>query len=263
MIALPAEGDDRRRLVHGRADSGRSGRPGPDDGAADARSSRSICQAIPTRKTGARPRPSTRSSVQLADKDRKPAAAAKIGLRTAARQSARADGARLPASRRCARITRLLATRHRCHVAAPMGATPAMIARILGEADFNIVLYPEIAHEATRWLLRPSARNIPRPCRSASARPANSSPKSAPCRRRSKRRHPDARRMPWWSRSRSIRPILTGKRVFVFGDATHALAAARIARHELGFEVVGLGTYNREFARDIRDAAKLLRRRGR
>ena len=51
---------------------------------------------------------------------------------------------------------------------------------------------------------------------------------------------------------------LTGKRVFVFGDATHAVAAARVASKELGFEVVGLGTYQREFAREVRDAAKAL-----
>jgi light-independent protochlorophyllide reductase subunit B len=48
---------------------------------------------------------------------------------------------------------------------------------------------------------------------------------------------------------------LTGKRVFVFGDATHALAAARIARDEMGFDVVGLGTYSREFAREVRAQA--------
>ena len=48
---------------------------------------------------------------------------------------------------------------------------------------------------------------------------------------------------------------LTGKRVFVFGDATHADAAARTATQELGFTVVGLGTYSREFAREVRAAA--------
>jgi magnesium chelatase subunit H len=50
--------------------------------------------------------------------------------------------------------------------------------------------------------------------------------------------------------------------VFIFGDATHAIAAARIAAEEMGFEVVGLGTYSREFARDVRAAAEKLRRRG-
>jgi light-independent protochlorophyllide reductase subunit B len=46
--------------------------------------------------------------------------------------------------------------------------------------------------------------------------------------------------------------------VFIFGDATHALAAARIASRELAFEVVGLGTYSREQAREVRAAAKEL-----
>jgi light-independent protochlorophyllide reductase subunit B len=49
---------------------------------------------------------------------------------------------------------------------------------------------------------------------------------------------------------------LTGKRVFIFGDGTHVKAAARIARDEMGFEVAGLGCYNREYARDIRTIAK-------
>jgi light-independent protochlorophyllide reductase subunit B len=51
---------------------------------------------------------------------------------------------------------------------------------------------------------------------------------------------------------------LTGKRVFVFGDATHVIAAARMAQDELGFTVVGMGTYAREFARPVRDAAAAL-----
>jgi light-independent protochlorophyllide reductase subunit B len=63
-------------------------------------------------------------------------------------------------------------------------------------------------------------------------------------------------RLPWYSRSVDSN-YLTGKRVFVFGDATHAVAAARVAQQELGFTVVGIGTYSREFAREVRDAAKL------
>jgi light-independent protochlorophyllide reductase subunit B len=51
---------------------------------------------------------------------------------------------------------------------------------------------------------------------------------------------------------------LTGKRVFVFGDATHVMAAARVAQHELGFTVVGIGTYSREYARPIRELAAAL-----
>ena len=39
------------------------------------------------------------------------------------------------------------------NVVAPLGATPADLAR-LGEADFNVVLYPEVADTAARWLER-------------------------------------------------------------------------------------------------------------
>jgi light-independent protochlorophyllide reductase subunit B len=64
-------------------------------------------------------------------------------------------------------------------------------------------------------------------------------------------------RLPWYSRSVDS-TYLTGKRVFVFGDASHAIAAARIASQELGFAVVGLGSYSREQAREVRAAAKEL-----
>jgi light-independent protochlorophyllide reductase subunit B len=64
-------------------------------------------------------------------------------------------------------------------------------------------------------------------------------------------------RLPWYSESVDS-TYLTGKRVFIFGDGTHVLAATRIARRELGFEVVGLGTYSREMARPVRAKAKEL-----
>ncbi len=63
-----------------------------------------------------------------------------------------------------------------------------------------------------------------------------------------------ASRLPWYSRSVDS-TYLTGKRVYVFGDATHALAAARVATSELAFDLVGLGTYSREFGREIRAEA--------
>jgi light-independent protochlorophyllide reductase subunit B len=59
----------------------------------------------------------------------------------------------------------------------------------------------------------------------------------------------------WYARSVDS-TYLTAKRVYVFGDATHVIAAARFAQDEMGFEVVGMGTYSREFAREVRDAAK-------
>jgi light-independent protochlorophyllide reductase subunit B len=63
-------------------------------------------------------------------------------------------------------------------------------------------------------------------------------------------------RSTWYARSVDS-TYLHGKRVFIFGDATHAVAAAKVAHRELGFTVVGLGTYSREQAREVREAAAL------
>ncbi|MFL5337466.1 MAG: ferredoxin:protochlorophyllide reductase (ATP-dependent) subunit B [Geminicoccaceae bacterium] len=142
-------------------------------------------------------------------------------------------------------------------VVAPMGASPTDIAR-LGEADFNVVLYPEIAGQAARWLERtfgqPWTKTVPigvGASRDFVAEVAGLAGVDAAAVLTD-----DASRLPWYSRSVDS-TYLTGKRVFVFGDATHAVAAARVAAQELGFTVVGLGTYSREFAREIREAAKL------
>jgi light-independent protochlorophyllide reductase subunit B len=141
-------------------------------------------------------------------------------------------------------------------VTAPMGATPADIAR-LGEADFNVVLYPEIAGQAASWLQRtfgqPFTRTVPIGV-SATREFVEEVAKLADV-DASATLASASTRLPWYSRSVDS-TYLTGKRVFIFGDATHAVAAARIASDELGFKVVGLGTYSREFAREIRDAAK-------
>jgi light-independent protochlorophyllide reductase subunit B len=140
-------------------------------------------------------------------------------------------------------------------VVAPLGARPADLAR-LGEADFNVVLYPEVAAPAARWLERSfgqkSTKTIPigvaatRAFIAEVATLAGMDPETAAG---------EPSRLPWYAKSVDS-TYLTGKRVFVFGDATHAVAAARIAADELGFKVVGLGTYGREFAREVREAAK-------
>jgi light-independent protochlorophyllide reductase subunit B len=156
-----------------------------------------------------------------------------------------------------AEITRLLARLGvDVAVCAPMGATPADLAR-LGEADFNIVLYPEVALSAAEWLRRtygqPMIKTVPI---GVGATRAFIAEVAALAGVDATEVLADATsRLPWYSRSVDS-TYLTGKRVFIFGDATHALAAAKIASQELGFEVVGLGTYSREFARDIREAAK-------
>src|ERR1700722_9953222 len=140
-------------------------------------------------------------------------------------------------------------------VTAPLGATPGDIAR-LGEADFNVVLYPEIALPAAKWLEKnhkqPFTQTIPigvaatRAFIEEVAALAGVHPAAA--------LDEESSRSPWYSRSVDS-TYLTDKRVFIFGDATHAIAAARVARTELGFRVVGLGTYSREFARELRSEA--------
>jgi light-independent protochlorophyllide reductase subunit B len=142
------------------------------------------------------------------------------------------------------------------NVVAPLGASPADLGR-LGEADFNVVLYPEIANQAAQWLERtfgqPSVKTVPigmgatRQFISEVARLAGVDPTPVLT--------SAAARLPWYSRSVDS-TYLTGKRVFIFGDATHVMAAARVASKELGFAVVGLGTYSRELAREVREAAK-------
>jgi light-independent protochlorophyllide reductase subunit B len=143
-------------------------------------------------------------------------------------------------------------------VTAPLGARPRDLIR-LPEADFNVCLYPEIAESTCEWLGRmfgqPWVRTVPigvgatRDFLAEVGRvtgldlsPMTERPVS---------------RLPWFSHSVDA-TYLTGKRVFIFGDATHAVAAARVADEELGFTVVGLGTYLREQARPVREAAERL-----
>jgi len=142
------------------------------------------------------------------------------------------------------------------NVIAPLGASPADLTR-LPNADFNILLYPEIGDQAVRWLERefkqPIVRTVPIGIGATHefirevAELAGVDPDPV--------LGSEDDRFSWYSRSIDSN-YLTGKRVFIYGDATHAVAAARIAEKELGFKVCGLGTYAREFARDIRSAAK-------
>ena len=148
-------------------------------------------------------------------------------------------------------------------VVAPLGATPAELLR-LPEADLNVCLYPEIASPLCSWLERSfgmaCVRTVPigvgathdflaELSQQLGLEPAAAAANEAGAEA--------ASRLPWYSRSVDS-TYLTGKRVFIFGDASHALAAARICSKELGFEVVGLGTYSREQARQVRAAAEEL-----
>jgi light-independent protochlorophyllide reductase subunit B len=141
------------------------------------------------------------------------------------------------------------------NVVAPLEATVADI-RKLTDADFNVVLYPEIGMSTAQWLLRqfdqPHTKTVPlgsnatqdfirEVCALANLEVPAIEEMTARAR--------------WYAQSVDS-TYLTGKRVYLFGDATHVVSAARIASEEMGFEVVGLGTYSREFAREVRDCAK-------
>ena len=152
-------------------------------------------------------------------------------------------------------VTALLADMGiRVNVVAPMTAAPSDIA-CLGAAHFNVLMYPETAESAARWMERelgqPYTKVVPigvgatRDFVNEVAALAGVAPKLDESRLR----------LPWYSASVDS-TYLTGKRVYLFGDGTHVLAAARIARDEMGFEVVGMGCYNREMARPVRAMAK-------
>ena len=152
-------------------------------------------------------------------------------------------------------------------VVAPLGARPADLMRI-PTADANVSLYPELAGPVCSWLERSfgmqTVKTVPIGIGATAAflrelhgvlgleLPAElESAADGTCAAEQRSR------LPWYSRSVDS-TYLTGKRVFIFGDATHAIAAARIASRELGFKVVGLGSYSREQAREVRAAAQEL-----
>jgi light-independent protochlorophyllide reductase subunit B len=146
------------------------------------------------------------------------------------------------------------------NVVAPWQTRPSDLRR-LSEADFNVVLYPEIAGAVASFLKRsfqqPFTQVVPIGVKATEAfvrevaQLAGLDAEEAVA----KAYEACASRMAWYSASVDA-TYLTGKRVFVFGDGTHALAAARVATEEFGFELVGLGSYSRESSRDLREAAQ-------
>ncbi|WP_300584377.1 ferredoxin:protochlorophyllide reductase (ATP-dependent) subunit B [Marivita sp.] len=140
------------------------------------------------------------------------------------------------------------------NVVAPYGARPTDIAN-LGAAHFNVLMYPETAETAARWMEReldlPYTKVVPIGVGATRAFVSE----IASITGRNVILDESRLRMPWYSASVDS-TYLTGKRVFLFGDGTHVAACARIARDEMGFEVVGMGCYNREQARMLRGVAK-------
>nr|WP_294506966.1 ferredoxin:protochlorophyllide reductase (ATP-dependent) subunit B [uncultured Rhodopila sp.] len=143
------------------------------------------------------------------------------------------------------------------HVTAPLGATPADLVT-LGDADFNVVLYPETGMVAAQYLLRTFGQKLTKtvPIGIGATRDFIREVAELAGIDATAVLEAEDSRLPWYTKSVDS-TYLTAKRVFIFGDATHAVAAARLARDEMGFTVVGLGTYSREFGREIREAAAL------
>ena len=139
------------------------------------------------------------------------------------------------------------------NVCAPYGAAPKDI-ELISQAHFNVLMYPETGEMACRYLERtysqPFTKTVPIGVGAISdfvkevseIVEINSSEADT------------YSQLPWYSASVDS-TYLTSKRVFIFGDGTHAMTAARIARDEIGFEVVGLGCFNRELARPMRKFA--------
>ncbi len=146
----------------------------------------------------------------------------------------------------------------RVNVVAPLGASPGDLLRI-PEADANVCLYPEVADTTCDWLKRSFGQPVIRtvPIGVGATRDFLREVTEVTGADVSGVLDDEFSNLPWYSRSVDS-TYLTGKRVFIFADASHAVAAARIASEELGFDVVGLGTYAREQARDVRQMAKSL-----
>ncbi len=140
-------------------------------------------------------------------------------------------------------------------VTAPLNATPADIAK-LPEAAFNISLYHEVSDATARFLEKNFGQKFTStvPIGVGATRKFITEVAELAGLDASELLARETGRLPWYSRSVDS-TYLTGKRVFVFGDATHAMAAARMAKSELAFDVVGIGTYSREFAKPVRELA--------
>ena len=145
LRAVPAAGDDRRRLLHRRTAAGRSRRPRPRARPALPGHPARTVRLFRRRRTGARRKPSIASCARSPGQKRERAARE--------RPSGNLLGPTALGFRHrddVLEITELLgALGVDVSVTAPLGATPDDLTR-LGDADFNVVLYPEIALPAAQ-----------------------------------------------------------------------------------------------------------------
>ena len=137
-----------------------------------------------------------------------------------------------------------------------MGSEPSDIVN-LGAAHFNVLMYPETGESACRFLEKsldqPFTKTVPIGVGALS----DFIKEVEGITGLNDLQNKVDSRLPWYSASVDS-TYLTGKRVFIFGDGSHVISAARIAQEEIGFEVVGMGCFNREMARPVRVSAKSL-----
>ena len=146
------------------------------------------------------------------------------------------------------------------NVIAPLGAS-VLDLKNLNQAKFNVVLYPEIANSSALWLQKkfgqPFTKSLPYGAIGTNEFVtevlglAEISNPEVTAQKISKLFNRSA----WYSSSVDSN-YLTNKRVFIFGDGSHVLAAKKVAIKEFGFSVVGIGTYSRELAREVRASAE-------
>ena len=145
--ALPAAGDARRRVVHGRADPGRSGRPRARAGAADSRRA-ARAAGVPAEgelgrgrdvlPAGPRARGPGGAAARHAAR-RAPAGRGRAATCSGPRRSASAIATTCARSRSCSPRSASTCTWSR------RWARRRPTSRACRDADFNVVLYPEIA----------------------------------------------------------------------------------------------------------------------
>ena len=142
------------------------------------------------------------------------------------------------------------------NVVEPMTSSPTDITR-LGAAHFNVLMYPETAETAARWMEKELGQRFTKVVPIGVGATRDFVAEVAAITGVAPYLDDSRLRLPWYSKSVDS-TYLTGKRVFVFGDGSHVVAAARVAQDEMGFEVVGMGCYNREMARPVRAKAREL-----
>ena len=125
------------------------------------------------------------------------------------------------------------------NVVAPLSSSPDDISRLI-DADINVCLYHEIAETTCEWLKRNCGMeyttSIPIGIKNT-INFINEVHEKLDLPLMNNDDLENKSKLPWYSKSVDSN-YLTGKRVFIFGDGTHAISAAKIAKDELGLSLI-------------------------